>query len=115
MSASGQEGVGSRIMQFISDHGLFCLCIAGVISLYITSFVKISKALGSADSWTSIQGALPGIWGPTLAGTLLLCIAALIYFTQDSVKANYFSIIISCLSLGLAYSSLAVSSITVSS
>jgi hypothetical protein len=94
--------------------GKIGIIIASVISLgmFIGSFVSASQFLGSKDDWNTIKPQITKIWILTLVGTFGFMIAALLFFIQDSAKAMYFMVVISCLSLGLSYSALAVAAIS---
>lgn len=82
------------------------------IGLYVWSFVDMSKFIGSKDSWNQISSQVGKIWGLTLAGSFILFIASLLYFVQDETKTVYFILALSCLTLGLSYSALAISAIS---
>jgi hypothetical protein len=88
--------------------------VAGTVSigLYIWSLVSTTSFLGSKDDWNSIKPQVTKVLILTLIGTFLFGIAALIYFIGNPVSAVYFAVIISSLSLGIAYSSLAVAAIS---
>lgn len=82
------------------------------IGLYVWSFMDMSRFVGSKDSWNQISSQVGKIWGLTLAGSFVLFIAALLYFIQDETKTIYFILGLSCITLGLSYSALAISAIS---
>jgi hypothetical protein len=82
------------------------------IGLFITSIVMASQFVGSKDNWNDIQPQIVNVWIFSLIGTLFLCIASYMYFIQDSKYAVMFTLILTCISLGLAYSAVAIAVIT---
>ena len=79
------------------------------IILFIVSIVQLSKFVGNKDDWNNIQPQVSTVLGLTLTAVVVLIIMAGLYFYQDPSRAIFFILIISCLSLGLAYSALAIS------
>lgn len=94
--------------------GKIGIAIASIISIgmFIGSFVSISQFVGTKDDWNTIKPQLTKILILTLIGTFGFMIAALLFFIQDSAKAMYFMIIITCLALGLSFSALAIAAIS---
>lgn len=95
---------------------LYVVCgvaIAGLAS-YIASFIMTSKFLGSADNWKAIQPIFSSIYGPAIAGTILLCIALGIYINQmiNSVNVIYIIMVISVLALSFSYIAIAMAVVT---
>jgi hypothetical protein len=82
------------------------------VGLFIGAFVSMSKFVGSKDDWNLIQPQITKILILTIIGTFSLIAAALLYFIQDSARTIYFILVVSCLSLGLSFSSLAISAIS---
>ena len=82
------------------------------IGLYITSFVTVSNFIGSKDDWNIIKPQLTKIWGLTLGGTVALMIASFLYFVQDPSRMIYFILILTCLTLGLSFSAMAIAAIS---
>jgi len=82
------------------------------IGLFIGSFISMSNFVGSKDDWNLIQPQITKILILTLIGTFGLIIAALLYFIQDSARTIYFILVLSCLTLGLSFSSLAIAAIS---
>lgn len=111
-SGSATSMTPAKVGSFFS--GKIGIIIASIVSLgmFIGSFVSASQFLGSKDDWNTIKPQITKIWILTLVGTFGFMIAALLFFIQDSAKAMYFMIVISCLSLGLSYSALAVAAIS---
>jgi hypothetical protein len=112
-SNSGSGGsTGSKLTSFFTGTPGIVLTSLIAVGMFIGSFVSTSKFLGSKDDWNLIKPQITKIWILTLVGTFGFMIAALLYFVQDSAKAMYFILIMTCLSLGLSYSALAVAAIT---
>jgi len=80
--------------------------------LYIGSFVTMSNFIGSKDDWNIIKPQLTKIWGLTLGGTVALMIASFLYFIQDPSKMIYFILLLTCLTLGLSFSAMAIAAIS---
>jgi hypothetical protein len=90
------------------------IIIFGVVSvgLFIGAFVNMSKFVGSKDDWNLIQPQITKILILTLIGTFGLIVTSLLYFIQDSEKTIYFILVLSCVTLGLSFSALAISAIS---
>jgi hypothetical protein len=103
---------GSKLMA--NAKGMYGILIFSVVSvsLFIWSFISMSQFVGSKDDWNLIQPQITKVLILTLIGTFGLIIAALLYFIQDSERTIYFILVLSCLSLGLSYSALAISAIS---
>ncbi len=82
------------------------------VSLYIASFVTVSNFIGSKDDWNIIKPQLTKIWGLTLGGTVALMIATFLYFVQDPSRMIYFILVLTCLTLGLSFSAMAIAAIS---
>ncbi len=67
---------------------------------------------GGSDHWVNIQSQVQGVLVWVIIATVLFMIGALGYFIQDPMKAVYFSIVTSCIALGIAYGALSVSVIS---
>lgn len=78
------------------------------IALFITTFFQFNSMAGGSDQWVNIQSQVQSILVLVIIGTILFMIGAFAYFIQEPTKAVYFSIVISCIALGLSYGSLAV-------
>jgi hypothetical protein len=92
------------------------VAIGGFISaaLFITSFVLTSKSLGSDSKWQKVQTEVVSkIWPVTIVGTVVFFITSALYVLQEPKSMMYFILVVSCLSLGMAYSSLVISVINV--
>ena len=94
-------------------YAIIGCAIAGLAS-YIASFVMTSKFLGSADNWKEIQPIFPSIYGPALAGAIILCVALGIYINQMLTNPNvlYIIMVISVLALCFSYTAVAMAVIT---
>lgn len=115
-SASASTMNSSTGTSNMSLYATIGCAIAGFVS-YIISFVMTSKFLGSADNWKEIQPVFSTIYGPALAGTILLCIALGIYINQmiNSVNVIYIIMVISVLALCFSYIAVAMAVVTKSS
>jgi hypothetical protein len=82
------------------------------VGLFIGAFVSMTKFVGSKDDWNVIQPQITKILILTLVGTITLMIAALLYFMQDPARTIYFILVLSCLTLGMSFSALAISAIS---
>jgi hypothetical protein len=103
---------GSKLMSAAKgSYGIITFSVIS-IALFIWSFVSMSQFVGSKDDWNLIQPQITKILILTLIGTFGLIIAALLYFIQDSARTIYFILVLSCISLGLSYSALAISAIS---
>ena len=94
-------------------YAIIGCAIAGLIS-YIVSFIMTSKFLGSADNWKEIQPIFPSIYGPALAGAIILCVALGIYINQMLTNPNvlYIIMVISVLALCFSYTAVAMAVVT---
>lgn len=104
--------MGSRVKDAVT--GKWAVGISGLTSLIllIIAVVQMSKFTGSKDDWNLIQPQIVKVLILTLIGTVLLTIAALLYFTQDSARAIYFILVMVCVSLGLSFSAVAIAAIS---
>lgn len=111
---TGETGgtLGSKMAS--AGSGMIGIVLFSLVSigLFIGSFVSMSKFVGSKDDWNLIQPQITKILILTLIGTFGLIIAALLYFIQDSARTIYFILVLSCLTLGLSFSSLAIAAIS---
>jgi hypothetical protein len=82
------------------------------IVLFSTAFGLMSKFIGNRDDWNIIQPQILNISMLTIFGTIALTVAALVYFVQDPQKAIYFVLVMTCISLGLSFGSIAISVIS---
>ena len=82
------------------------------IGLYIGSFVIISQFVGSRDGQNQIKPQINQILGLTIAGSFALFLALLMYFIKDPVNIIYIVLIMTCITLALSYSALAISAIS---
>ena len=103
---------GSKLKSMATGYGSIIGFTLLALGLFIGSFVSMSNFVGSKDDWNLIQPQITKILILTLIGTFALIVAALLYFIQDSARTIYFILVLSCLSLGLSFSSLAISAIS---
>lgn len=88
------------------------ISISIFLALFIAAFVQIQSFIGSKDDWNTLKPQLIKINLLVSFGIFAFTIASLIYFTQDPQKAVYFTIIVSCISLGLSFMALSVAAIS---
>lgn len=86
-------------------------CVTAV-ALYVTSFILNTKYLGSTDDWIRIKNHVWTTVGLSIGGSIMLMLAAFLYLFKDPQKVTYYLIIITTLSFGLSYASLAISAIS---
>lgn len=103
---------GTGVATFTKGYGGIAIFSILAITMFIASFVGMSKFVGSKDDWNLIQPQITRILIFTLIGTFGLIVATLLYFIQDPAKSTYFVLIICCISLGLSYGSLAIAAIS---
>ena len=111
---SGTGGtMGSKIAA-VATGGNIGIVIFGVVSIgmFIGAFVSMSNFVGSKDDWNLIKPQITKIWILTLIGTATLIIASLLYFIQDSSRTVFYILALTCVSLGLSFSALAISAIS---
>lgn len=86
------------------------LVVAAVLlgGCYLTSFILISKFIGSADKWGQINDKSPMIWVMSMLGSVALFASALLYFSGNPEKIMYFIFTITFLAVGLSYSALSI-------
>jgi hypothetical protein len=82
------------------------------IGLYIGSFVVISQFVGTKDSQNQIKPEINKILGLTIGGSFALFLALLLYFIKDPSNIIYIVLVMSCITLALSYSALAISAIS---
>ncbi len=112
-NSSGSGGsTTSKIGSFFTGTPGIVIASLVALGMFIGSFVSTSKFLGTKDDWNLIKPQVTKIWILTLVGTFGFMIASLLFFVQDSAKAMYFILVVTCLSLGLSYSALAVAAIS---
>jgi hypothetical protein len=114
-TAINSSTVGVNMTKFksgASQYGFILTFSIIALGLFIGAFVSMSNFVGSKDDWNLIRPQITKILILVLVGTVSLMIAAFLYFMQDSAKAIYFILVVSCLSLGLSYGALAVSVIS---
>ena len=82
------------------------------VALFIAAFVEMQSFVGSKDDWNQLKPQLTKITILVVLGIIAFTIASLIYFTQNPAKSIYFTIVVSGISLGLAFMSLSVAAIS---
>ena len=104
--------MGSRVKDAVT--GKWAVGISGLTSIILLAVAvgQMSQFAGSKDDWNLIQPQITKVLILTLFGTILLTIAALLYFTQDSARAIYFILVMVCVSLGMSFSAVAISAIS---
>lgn len=85
---------------------------AGTIVCYIFSYLNMSNFIGNKLSWASLREPVVAIWWKTILGSFLLFITAMLYFFNDTAKAMYFIIGLSCVTLCMSYTALSISAIS---
>ena len=85
---------------------------AGTIICYIFSYLNMSDFIGNKLSWQSLKDPVASIWWKTILGSFLLFITAMLYFFNDTAKAMYFVIGLSCVTLCMSYTALSISAIS---
>lgn len=109
-SSSPLSGVlGSLTIGDMAKIGIPALLSIG---LYIGSFVIISQFVGSRDGQNQIKPQINQILGLTIAGSFALFLALLMYFIKDPGNIIYIVLIMTCITLALSYSALAISAIS---
>ncbi len=112
-NAGSGGNMGSKIAA-VATGGNIGIAIFGItsIGLFIGAFVSMSNFVGSKDDWNLIKPQITKIWILTLIGTATLIIASLLYFIQDSARTVFYILALTCVSLGLSFSALAISAIS---
>ncbi len=108
---SSGASLGSKMA---SNKMMILTIISGLVfvSLFIAAFVEMQSFVGSKDDWNQLKPQLTKITILVCIGIVAFAIASLIYFTQNPAKSIYFTIVISAISLGLAFMSLSVAAIS---
>ncbi len=114
MSSSNVSTGEGMIAKVTSNKYNIIIIFAGLVfvSMFIASFVTMSNFVGSKDDWNTLKPQLTKIIILVMIGIFAFIIASLMYFIQDPQKSIYFTIIVSGLSLGLAFMSLSVAAIS---
>jgi hypothetical protein len=104
----------SGVLGSLTFGDMFKIGIPGVfaVGLYIASFVIISQFVGSRDGQNQIKPQINQILGLTIAGSFALFLALLMYFIKDPGNIIYIVLIMTCITLALSYSALAISAIS---
>ena len=122
-AAIGVKNAASKMVNTLSEVGgtstlttgdILKIVLSGIIAvgLYIGSFVVISQFVGSRDSQNQIKPEINKILGLTIGGSFFLFLALLVYFIKDPGNIIYIVLIMTCITLALSYSALAISAIS---
>ena len=102
----------------MSSIGLGTIGIAAcgitAIVLFISACTQTSAFIGDTATWRAIKPQISRIWWQTSIGAILLFIGMFIYALQYSRASALFSLVISCLSLGLSFAAISMSAISTS-
>jgi hypothetical protein len=115
MSAIGTStGQISPFSKIASNKYTIGIYVAGAlfVSMFITAFVQMSNFIGSKDDWNALKSQITKVIIFVMIGTIAFIVASLMFFMQDPNKSIYFTIIVSGLSMGLAFASMAIASIS---
>jgi hypothetical protein len=82
------------------------------VGFYIASFAIISQFVGSRDGQNQIKPEINKILATTILGSFFLFLALLMYFIKDPGNIIYIVLIMTCITLALSYSALAISAIS---
>jgi hypothetical protein len=104
--------VDDSIMTWLKANGLFTFATLTGVALFIASFVTSMGFLGTKEDWNNIQKKVTTIISLSVAASIALGFAAVLYFISNQEKAVYYTIIMSTLAFGMSYASVAVASIS---
>lgn len=107
VNGAAKANIGPSMKQHLYNWGPGITLFISIV-LFISTFFQFSFMAGGSDQWVNLQSQVQTILILVIIGTILFMIGALAYFIQEPTKAVYFSIIVSCIALGLSYGSLAV-------
>jgi hypothetical protein len=112
-TANSGSGIKSKMAgMFTASNIVTGISGAVFVSLFIAAFIQMSKFLGSKDDWNELKPKMTQIGLLIVIGVVAFAVMSTMYFVQNPLSAAYFSIVISCLSMGLAYASLAYAAIS---
>jgi hypothetical protein len=111
-AASATQTVSSWVGSPIASTTGMIVCGLLAVGLYIGSFLVISQFVGTKDSQNQIKPEINKILGLTIGGSFALFLALLLYFIKDPGSIIYIVLIITCITLAISYSSLAVAAIS---
>ena len=94
----------SKIIQIILIIISCCLFIASIITGAFNT--------GDANDYNAVKKKMGILMGLSIPATIFLVISATLYFNKNIDYSTSFSVGIACFSLGIAFSSLAVSTIS---
>lgn len=81
-------------------------------STFITSFVMTTLRVNNATDYNLIKEKMGIIMGLSITATVFFMIASTLFFYKKNEYSTSFSVAVSCFALGIAFSSLAVASIS---
>ncbi len=99
----------------VPDNKVLYGCIVLFIisaSTFITSFVMTTLRVNNATDYNLIKEKMGIIMGLSITATVFFMIASTLFFYKKSEYSTSFSVAVSCFALGIAFSSLAVASIS---
>jgi hypothetical protein len=106
------SSIGDGLKALFTGQLALVLTIGITMAAFGWSFYNFASFVGSKDDWNTLKPQVLWVMGQTAIGIIFLSIASLIYFTQNSEKAVYFILVVSCIALGLSYAALAIASIS---
>jgi hypothetical protein len=108
------DSVMGKVGKMTSNKSNVIIGLAGTlfISMFITAFVQMSNFIGSKDDWNALKSQITKVIVIVMIGTIAFIVASLMFFVQDPNKSIYFTIIVSGLSLGLAFASMSIAAIS---
>lgn len=95
----------------IRTYGPLIGTIAIVFSLYVAAYVCVSRFVGSGTRWVDVHPQVSSIWSYSLPASLLLFLAAFLYFRIEPEGMMYFIFGAVCVAFALSYSAMAISTI----
>lgn len=113
-SSSNSLSTGSSLFKSSLNKYNISIGFAGLIFIgtFIASFIQMSTFVGSKDDWNVLKTHITQVIVLVMIGTIAFIVASLMFFIQDPQKSIYFTIIVSGLSMGLAFMALAISAIS---
>lgn len=110
-NAAAKNAATTQPMQHVYNWGPG-IAILFAIGSFLYTFYQFGTMAGGSDHWVNIQSQVQSVLVWVIIATALFMIGSLGYFLQDPVRAVYFSIVVSCIALGVAYGALSVAVIS---
>lgn len=114
-SAKDSPSLGSLTVSFLMTFlGPIGVIVLGIVSL-ILFIVPTVRTITFTDDNPNMQGMRPQVTkivGSTLLGMVALLFVSMLYFLQDEKKAMSTVFVMICLTLGLSFSALAMSTLS---